>query len=106
MFAHYVCCKHVFYSLIQPAERDAEIRTARKATARIGHGLLEQNRATEKMSSLAKDSWKGRDLLSILIRANMATDLPSTERMTDDEMVARNYLLYCLRREGTDLLLF
>jgi hypothetical protein len=106
VFAHSVCRKYVFYSLIQPAERDAEIRTAKKATTRIGHGLLEQNRATEKISSLAKDSWKGRDLLSLLIRANMATDLPSTERMTDDEMVARNYPFYCLRKDGTELLPF
>ena len=100
------CAKHVIYSMIQPAERDAEIKTAKKATTRIGHGLLEENRATEKNSSLGKNSWKARDLLSLLVRANMATDLPSTEKMTDDEMVARNYPFYCLRRKDTELLPF
>ena len=70
---------------------------------RIGHGLLEESRAmvmSEKSSSLAKDSWKGRDLLSLLVRANMATDLPSTQRMSDEDVVARNYTFYCLRKEG------
>ncbi len=66
---------------------------------RIGHELLEDSRASvmsEKSSSLAKDSWKGRDLLSLLVRANMATDLPSSQRMCDDDVVARNYSFYRL----------
>jgi hypothetical protein len=70
---------------------------------RIGHGLLEESRAmvmSEKNSSLAKDSWKGRDLLSLLVRANMATDLPSTQRMSDADVVSRKYPFYCLRKEG------
>ena len=70
---------------------------------RIGHGLLEDSRAvvmSEKNSSLEKDSWKGRDLLSLLVRANMATDLPSTQRMSDDDVVSRNYPFYCLRKGG------
>jgi hypothetical protein len=72
--------KHVFYSLIQPAEHDA-VKTEKRATTR-------------------------RDLLALLIRANMATGLHSIERMSDDEMVARNYPFYCLRKEGTELLPF
>ena len=71
---------------------------------RIGHGLLEESRAivmSEKNSSLAKDSWKGRDLLSLLVRANMATDLPSTQRMSDDDVVARNYPFYYVGKEGS-----
>ena len=70
---------------------------------RIGHGLLEDSRAvvmSEKNSSLEKDSWKGRDLLSLLVRANMATDLPSTQRMSDDDVVSRNYPFYRLRKGG------
>ena len=73
--------KHVFYSLIRPAENDAEIRTERRTTTR-------------------------RDLLSLLIRANMATGLHSIERMSDDEMVARNYPFHCLKKDGTELLPF
>ena len=71
---------------------------------RIGHGLLEESRAVvmseKKNSFLAKDSWKGRDLLSLLVRANMATDLPSTQRMSDDDVVSRNYPFYRLRKGG------
>ena len=58
---------------------------------------------SEKSSSLAKDSWKGRDLLSLLVRANMATDLPSNQRMSDDDVVARKCSFYCLGKQGTKL---
>jgi len=75
-----------------PADRDAEIAGAKQTMTRIGHELLEDSRASvmsEKSSSFAKDSWKGRDLLSLLVRANMATDLPSSQRMCDDDVVAQ-----------------
>ena len=68
---------------------------------RIGHELLRDSRAavmSEKSSSLAKDSWKGRDLLSLLVRANMATELPSSQRMCNDDVVARNYSFYYFKQ--------
>jgi len=75
-----------------PADGDTEIKRAKRTMTRIGHKLLEDSRAavmSEKSSSLAKNSWKGRDLLSLLVRANMATDLPSSQRMCDDDVVAQ-----------------
>jgi hypothetical protein len=38
---------------------------------------------------LGKSAIKDRDLLSILVRANIATDLPHSQRLTDDEVLAR-----------------
>ncbi|KAF8352245.1 cytochrome P450 [Amanita rubescens] len=64
-------------------DRDAEIAGAKQTMTRIGHELLEDSRASvmsEKSSSFAKDSWKG---------PNMATDLPSSQRMCDDDVVAQ-----------------
>lgn len=36
-----------------------------------------------------KKNFEGRDLLSLLIKANMATDLPESARMTDEEILSR-----------------
>jgi len=40
-------------------------------------------------SGVEKRSIQGRDLLSLLIRANMATDIQDSARMTDEEILAR-----------------
>lgn len=32
---------------------------------------------------------RGRDLLSVLMRANMHEDVPETQRLTDEEVLAR-----------------
>jgi hypothetical protein len=43
-----------------------------------------------------KKTVQGRDLLSLLIKANMATDLPDSSRMTDEEILSReSELEYC-----------
>ncbi|KAK2460650.1 hypothetical protein APHAL10511_007120 [Amanita phalloides] len=75
-----------------PAERDAETKKARLTMDRIGNDLLKRSQAAamaEKDASGAKDSRKGRDLLSLLVRANVTTDLPDDQRMNDDDVVAQ-----------------
>lgn len=39
---------------------------------------------------------KGRDLLSVLIRANTDTDLPESQRMNEDDVLARKYNIFKL----------
>lgn len=57
---------------------------------RIGRELLEETKAELKKSgTLDKDSLKVRDLLSILVRANTATDVPEHQRMSDADVLAR-----------------
>lgn len=69
---------------------DADANRASRTMARIGNQLLSESKAAllqgEKME---KTSWKSRDLLSILLRANTATDLPENQRMTDEDVLAR-----------------
>jgi hypothetical protein len=43
-------------------------------------------------SGVEKRSIQGRDLLSLLIKANMATDIGDSARMTDEEILAREKL--------------
>jgi hypothetical protein len=36
-----------------------------------------------------RNSLKNKDLLTVLLRANMATDIPDNQRMSDSEILAR-----------------
>ncbi len=53
--------------------------------------------ATSSEKNVAKKDLQGRDLLSLLIKANMATDIPEHQRLSDDEIIARTCLIleYC-----------
>ncbi|PPQ72757.1 hypothetical protein CVT24_012797 [Panaeolus cyanescens] len=75
-----------------PAERDRESKTARSTMDRIGKELLSESKSSIK-DSAEKDAWangkRSRDLLSLLLRANMSTDLPPSQRMTDEDVLAQ-----------------
>ncbi|KAF8898203.1 cytochrome P450 [Gymnopilus junonius] len=77
-----------------PAERDAETKLARETMARIGDQLLRESKAEiladeKEHGKVEKLTFKRRDLLSLLLRANMSTDLPPSQRMTDDDVLAQ-----------------
>jgi hypothetical protein len=56
---------------------------------RIGNQLLQESKARAAGSGEKKS---GRDLLSVLVRANMATDLPENQSMSDKDVLARTCL--------------
>lgn len=64
--------------------------------ARIGKELLSDAKAaalanaTEK-GEIDKNSLRGRDLLSLLVKANMATDIPESQRLSDEDVLARAF---------------
>lgn len=62
----------------------------------ILHDLGKQLLATAKSSDTS--GAVGRDIISLLIRSNMSVDLPEHERLSDKDVVAREYsnLLYSL----------
>ena len=67
-----------------------------KALRSFGEGLISQKKAellatTEcnPKGGVEKKTVQGRDLLSLLIKANMAIDLPDNARMTDEEVLSR-----------------
>ncbi|KAF9009541.1 cytochrome P450 [Cyathus striatus] len=74
-----------------PEERDAKLRKASATMKRIGDQLLMDSKATILASKekIDKQSMKRRDLLSLLLRANMATDLPESQRMSDEDVLAQ-----------------
>ena len=67
---------------------------------RIGEELLRQRKRiilgekVEVDKEIEKDTadLKGRDLLTVLVQANMDTEIPESQRMSDDDVVARMFL--------------
>jgi hypothetical protein len=45
-----------------------------------------------------KKDIQGRNLLSLLIKANMATDIPVSARMSDEDILARESSRYVCRQ--------
>jgi len=79
-----------------PSDRDRKIDVARKTMNRIGRQLLSNAKATvmssygvEEGGPIEKSSLQGRDLLSLLVRANMATDIPENQRISDEDVLAQ-----------------
>jgi hypothetical protein len=56
---------------------------------RIGRQLLNESKASLTGTGEKGNNWKARDLLSLLVRANMASDLPVHQRMSDEDVLAR-----------------
>jgi hypothetical protein len=74
----------------------------------IGQSLISQKKAeilaTTEIGGkgrVEKRNIQGRDLLSLLIKANMATDIPDRARMADEDILARESKsgLWCFQRK-------
>jgi hypothetical protein len=46
---------------------------------------------TDSKGRVEKKNIQGRDLLSLLMKANMAKDIPDHARMTDEDILARKW---------------
>ncbi|KAJ2914197.1 hypothetical protein MD484_g6203, partial [Candolleomyces efflorescens] len=73
-----------------PTAHSAESKKARASMDRIGRELLVQNKheILNSKATSAKEDFQKRDLLTCLMRANMADDLPEHQRMSDDDVLA------------------
>ncbi|CAK5267085.1 unnamed protein product [Mycena citricolor] len=63
-------------------------RFIQKRMHAIGKQLVEKSKA-EAASLGEKDLGSGRDILSLLLRANMSNDIPEGQRMTEEEVIAQ-----------------
>lgn len=75
-----------FFGLIQPGDADSAGKKAADTLHRIATGLLERSKAAIGDD---KTSLKSRDILTLLVRANELDDLPESQRLTDEEVIAR-----------------
>lgn len=69
---------------------------------RIGLQLIAEKKSAilaesrEKGRGVEKKDLTERDLLTLLIKANLATDIPDNQRLSDEEVLAREYTrVYC-----------
>ncbi|KAI1785120.1 cytochrome P450 [Ganoderma leucocontextum] len=76
--------------------RTKKVAAARATMHRIGMQLLRERKAEimreygeEGTGAVEKKDVQGRDLLTLLIKANMATDIPDSQRLTDEEVIAQ-----------------
>ncbi|KAH8831548.1 cytochrome P450 [Flagelloscypha sp. PMI_526] len=79
-----------------PTPQTNLIKSAKREMDRIGMNLIKKTKqeleilATNgKDVSIDKSTFSKRDILSLLIRANMANDLPDSQRLSDDEVIAQ-----------------
>jgi hypothetical protein len=80
----------------QPTERTRAFARLHNCIRPIGLDVISQKKdeilsssATDSKGGVEKKDIQGRDLLSLLIKANMATDIPEDARMTDEDILAR-----------------
>lgn len=80
----------------QPRTKIDKVIDASQATMRrIGLGLLRESRQ-KILDGSSADSVASRDLLSLLVRANMAKDISEAQRLSEEDVLARKWLVdYC-----------
>lgn len=82
-------------NLVQSTEESRRSAEAQKTMRRIGLRLIAEKKASiiaaSGESGVEKKNVIGRDLLTLLIKANMATDVPESQRLSDEEVLAREY---------------
>lgn len=72
---------------------------------RIGMQLVEEKKAAlraqaqptatnSEKEGVSRKDMEGRDLLTLLLKANMANDIPEGQRLTDEEVLAREYISF------------
>jgi len=80
-----------------PDPQGAEIRNSRKILHSIASELLAESKA-----SASNEKSTARDLLSLLVQSNLATDRPENQRLSDDDVIARTFS--CLLVIATNLI--
>ncbi|KAI9068653.1 cytochrome P450 [Trametes sanguinea] len=84
------------FSIIPDADLRREKR-ARNVMNRIGMQLMAEKKAairremseTKEKDGIGRNDMRGRDLLTLLIKANMATDVPDNQRLSDEDVLAQ-----------------
>lgn len=76
--------------------RGATLDYASEVFQRIGTQLVEDRKAailkeaSEKhLQGIGRKDLQGRDLLTLLIRANMAQDVPESQRLSKEDVIGR-----------------
>ena len=64
-------------------------RIARQIMDEKKREILRESGEKGSDGHVEKKNMQSRDLLTLLMKANLASDIPESQRMTDDEVLAR-----------------
>ncbi|KAJ7062855.1 cytochrome P450 [Mycena amicta] len=67
-----------------PTTTDRNVTNAHKSMVRVGRKLLQESKR-----DIESDDRRAKDLLSLLVRANTAKDVPETQRLADEDVIAQ-----------------
>ncbi|KAE9395104.1 cytochrome P450 [Gymnopus androsaceus JB14] len=67
----------------------AAMKSSAEIMQRTGKELLAESKAYLAGTGEKNDNWGARDLLSLLLKSNMSTDIPEDERMSDADVIAQ-----------------
>ncbi|KAJ7275767.1 cytochrome P450 [Mycena rebaudengoi] len=70
---------------VLPTKWDATVRESQEVIMRIGRQLLHESKKDMKTN----ENRRGQDLLSLLVRANTANELPPSQRLSDEDVLAQ-----------------
>ena len=84
---------------VQPNEFARRTEEAQSVARRVGMQLIAEKKAAVLRAAalsggekeISGKSLHDRDLLTLLIKANMSTDIPEHQRLSDDDVLARAY---------------
>ncbi|KAH9946884.1 cytochrome P450 [Amylocystis lapponica] len=80
---------------LQPSHRQQSQREAQRVMRRVGMQLIAEKKAaiTKESRAQSKETagpgLHGRDLLTLLLKANIATDIPVHQRLSDEDVLAQ-----------------
>lgn len=85
-------CLHYMVSADkQPSKRNRQMDMSRASTQKVGRELVARKkaelRALQCGGNVEKDTVVGKDILSLIVKANMAADLPANQRLSDEEII-------------------
>lgn len=79
----------------------ATIEAASEVFHRVGMQLVDERKAAilkevsgKDLQGVERKDLQGRDLLTLLMRANMAKDVPENQRLSDKEVLDRTFPLF------------
>ncbi|KAF5375482.1 hypothetical protein D9757_009957 [Collybiopsis confluens] len=72
-----------------PTKSRAAMKESQAIMGRIGRELLQESKKYLYATGEKGDSWRARDLLSLLVRSNMSQDISENQRMTDEDVLAQ-----------------
>ena len=98
-FPHFLKENGLYIPLHQPTARSRVLDRALGVVQRIGSKLIQDKKAAvlAELSSdgagvVEKHDVQGHDLLSLLIKSNIASDMPASMRLSDSEILSRKCL--------------